>query len=213
MLKLKNSTACFKTSAGRRGGRPSAGPAALPSDRAAVTGRRRHHSPTCRHRGSLTGQGSAPGRAGAPGQCREAARPPLPGQGGASSHLEEPGEPLLGTFPGSGKRGPWLRSQRRDAGRPLGRLRLRARPGRAGVAREDREGQSMDTLPSALSSAGRRDVPKPLSSVGPWPQVPVFPGGGSAALVGLRRRRGPGRGSAALPRALSEGTPHRNHNE
>lgn len=145
-----------------------------------MTGRHRHHSPAAA-RSSLTAavsKISAPGGTGPPGQCREAARSPRPGQGGASSHLEEPGEPLLGTFPpapGSAGHSLGCAPKGRTRAGPSSR-RLRAAGGRAGIAREHREELRMDTFQSAQSPAGRSDAPKPPSWLGPWPQGPYVSG-------------------------------------
>lgn len=160
--KIKNSTARFKTRAGvarwvflggadrpplSEGGRDARGRKgevgeSLRERGAAVTEGHRHHSPAAAG-SSLTArvsQISAPGGAGPSGQCREAARSPLPGQGGASSHLEEPGELLLGTFPpapGSAARSLGCFPKDRTRAAPSSR-RLRA--ARSGGA-EQRDGQ------------------------------------------------------------------------
>lgn len=85
---------------GRRG--EGRGGGSLREPGAAVTGRHGHHSPAAAGTPLTAGVSRITARrdaAAPPGQCREAAGPSLPGQGGASSHLEEPGEPLVGNFP------------------------------------------------------------------------------------------------------------------
>lgn len=87
----------------------------------------------------------------------------LPGQGGASSHLEEPGEPLVGNFPLLREARPVplaaLPKAERGLPPPRGASGLQGpgwaeqgQGGQAGVAREE---ERMDRFRSARSPAGR----------------------------------------------------------
>lgn len=152
---------------------------------------------TCAVGSSLT---AGPGRTPpTPGQCREAARPPLPGQGGVSSHLEEPGEPLFGNFPRApGTRPvPLAALPRRQHGPP-------APPGASGLRGPGgaEQGQGMGTFRSAQSPAGRNrgqePCPRAASSPVPWPQRPRVSWPGSGWGGARSPQRGWGRAVARL---------------